>query len=226
MNVRSEKAFTLLELIIAMSLSVFVYIGIITVATSMVRYQLDAGMKGSAAGGTIIALARMQKEVEDSTYIMAGAPSVGGGNALRGCNNWSAMGNAAINPAAAAVAPCTGLNNVTAFAYCVDASNILWRHYWCATTCPVGAPPAYTCGTAGGTWETIVGAKPGVFRSTGYANYFYRTGDNTGVDMHFIVGVGTATTAGTPGQQNLNPTAYYRVDTRVIANKSYSDSSD
>lgn len=225
MKTATEKGFTLLELIVALSLSVFVLIGVITVATSMVSYQMTAGMKGAAAGGTIMSLARMQREVEDSTYIMAANPPTSGGDVLRGCNNWSVLGGGVITNTAQAAGECAG-NLVTSYTYCVDGNNQLWRHYWCGATCTT---PAYTCGSAGGTQQLIVGSKPGFFHSVSYGNYFYRTADNTGVDFHYIVGVGTSTTSGQAlagKTANQNAISYYRVDSRVIANKSYPDGSD
>jgi prepilin-type N-terminal cleavage/methylation domain-containing protein len=217
-KISSRRGYTLLELIVALSLSSFVMMGIISVATSMVRFQFQAGLSGNAGGGTLLAVGRMTRHMEDTSYMLQPVTGVAGADYVSGCTNWSAQGNTRMSTTLSGGAswPCTNAaSNVTNFVYCRNAVNEMWLHYSCSATC--GSIPAVTdanCGGAVATRELIVGQRPGIFRAVGYTRLFFRTADNTGLDMHFIVGQSTPTA-------NYPRPAFYRVDTRVMMNKSY-----
>lgn len=218
MRTSSERGYTLLELIVALSLSSFVMMGIISVATAMVRFQFQAGLSGNAGGGTLIAVGRMTRQLEDASYLRDPASLAAPQDYVAGCTNWSASGNRRMSTTLSGGAswPCTAAGtNVTNFVYCRNALNEMWLHYNCSATC--GSIPAVTEGNCGGAIanrELIVGQRPGVFKAVGYTKMFYRTADNTGLDMHYIVGASTPTA-------NYPRPAFYRVDTRIIMNKSY-----
>lgn len=228
---RCEKGFTLLELIVALSLSVFVLVGVITVATSMVRYQMDAIRKGSATGGTLMAITRMTKEIEDSTYLKCpgndpSCPALTG-DEVSGCTNWSTQNQGAdkridptLDPDGAG--PLSAATNVTSWRYCVSANSLL-RYENQGTSCSV---PITACG--GGTPETVVWQKPGFYKMDNIGYFFKRSNDIGGVELHFIVGYATKTVlgGGAGGPVDPNPTAYFKFDTKVGMNKSYNNTSD
>jgi prepilin-type N-terminal cleavage/methylation domain-containing protein len=215
MRKAAEAGFTLLELIIALSLSAFVLVGIIQVSATMVRYQLNAGLKGSAGGSTILALGRMSRMLEDTTYMSipaTGTPQ----DYVAGCTNWSQLGNqrilATLNRGAAPEICPGAANNVVGFVFCRSGSNQLYLHYNCSTTCSIPAVTSGNCGAGVGTVQQIIGQRPGFYRHGSWGNIFYRV--TGGVDLHYSVGYSTPTAA--------EPTpAFYRMDQRVMMNKAF-----
>ena len=204
MRSRCRRGFTLIELIIALTLSVVVLVGIIAVATSVVSFHMDSAVKGNVTSGTLLALQRMQAELEQATYIAA--PAWGGtGDALGGCTNWSQNMGARLDTS----------QSVLGFYYCVDSSNRLVRYENSGVVCTV--PTAGVCG--GGTPESIVvHSKPGFFRMDGVPYYFGR-GTNGEIEVHYIVGLAT------PTASNIKPQAL-KVNSVISTNKAYTNSLD
>jgi type II secretory pathway pseudopilin PulG len=243
---RAAPGFTLLELIVALSLSVFVLVGIISIATTMISYQLDSVRKGNTEGSSITALTAIQRDIRAATYLQcpggnAGCvPASNTGDKLSGCTNWSAQISGAdkrIDPNYANVASvdeCTGANNVMSFLYCTPNSSTdprLIRYVKCGTTCSIPAPASCGAAAGGATMSVIVGANgatlsPGFRHMDGLGYYYERADDISGVGVHFIVGVGTPTVAGQAGRAQVAMPVSYKFNVRVGMNKSYNDSND
>lgn len=101
MRARGQDGFSLLELIVSLSLSTLVLIGVISMATTAIRNEYVGIKAGQVSGITLTALDAMNRELENATYIRAGTtptgtrprPGVtnftGGGNGVFGCLNFS-----------------------------------------------------------------------------------------------------------------------------------------
>lgn len=213
---RSRAGFTLIELIIAMSISSFVLIGIIGVASQMVRFQMEGVRKGSVTGWTLISLSKMNKELEDASSLYC--PGIGathtctGGlstDYLSGCSNYSRdlAGRIDVN------------SNNTSFYYCVAAvgtpltqSLLRYELTGAGVACPMPAP---ACGV---TLPYEVYARD--FYAIDPATSFFRRADDvSGVQLNYIVGIATPTT-NTP-----NP-VYMKVVTKIGMNKNYTAVAD
>lgn len=223
---RAKKGFTLIELLASMLLSTIVLVGIISLATNMIRYQFESMKRGEVSGLNLVALASMHRQLEDATYLqnpVAGTPS----GLIRGCegysSNWTSPGVGA---------QMTDMPALRSFVYCVDtavacapemasyASAVpavalcptLW-HYEFPATCP---PPAVgTCGAtvAGVTPDAVV--YKNFFRGDDLTkNYFARNDVTGGVEVYYTVGLSS------PSANRPNPIAY-KVNTRIGMVKSY-----
>ena len=226
----NEKGFSLLELIIALSLSVAVLIGVISVATSMVRYQFEEQKKGRVTTQALYGLAQMNKQLENASYLKLPSAAVPTSNVLSGCSNWTMT-----TPGGARVddfldpdgpGPLTVAENVSNFHYCVAppgcggspaAPCTLWRHSngpdnFC------NIPVVGNCGPGGGgNTEAIV--YNSFYRADGGLPFFRRADDVAGVEARYIIGVATATPAYPTPQ-------YYKVNARLSMNKSYNNATD
>ncbi|MHB2025276.1 MAG: PilW family protein [Elusimicrobiota bacterium] len=219
-----KSGFSLIEMIIAVFLSLMVLLGIISVSTAIIREHFEGMQKGKLSGETILSLDQMDKEIEN-------ADSLGSvtGTAVSGCANWS---NIALGPASGG--PLNSAQPVESFYYCAAAmpgtnpqSYTLWR-YSCVSAGPPYMPPYHCpfpapspCGAALGV-SGCSGPVSIVYNSL-YpdplwgATFFGRTTE--GVIMHFMVG-------------NINPTPqhpvpiFYRVNENLSMQKSYNDASD
>lgn len=204
MTIRGRKGFSLIELLVAMGLSIFVMGTIIMLSTSTVRSQLDSARKGSATGATLYGLVRMQAELEDASYLSRPPDSTPTGDILSGCTNWSAVLGTRLDTS----------KNVTAFYYCVNNNRLLrYSNAPGSNTCNIPAP---SCGS--GNYETVVYSKPGFYRQSGWS-YFVRNPDSSGIMLHAVVGNAT------PTQQNPNP-SFFKFDTRMGMMKSYNNALD
>ncbi|MBI5629460.1 MAG: hypothetical protein HY921_01100 [Elusimicrobia bacterium] len=205
MKIRKAGGFTLIELLIAAVLSIAVLLGIISLSSSILRYQYEGVRKGKVSGQTLFALSRMQKEIEEATHLELPSYSSTTGNVLSACANWSM----ALSPPGGASVDSTLA--VSSFYYCVDSSNSLLRYS--GTTCPYTAPAS--CGS--GTFETVV--YQNFYLMDNYSYYFARASDVGGVEMHYIVGNSTPT-ANVP-----NPAAY-KINTKIGMRKNYLNTYD
>lgn len=228
-RLESPAGFTLLELIVALSLSVFVLIGVISIATSMISYQLDAARHGSAEGMALVAETSLARDIRDATYIAQ--PLSGTGNTLAGCTNWSNVIGGAdkrLNPgysgSTANGDECTGGNNVMSFYYCASASNQLVRYVSCGTSCSPPAPGSCGGGAGGANMTVIVPSYPGFYHMDTLNYFFERADDSDGVGLHYIVGVGTPTA--TVGKAQVRMPVSYKFNVRISGNKSYNNPSD
>ncbi|MBI3553303.1 MAG: prepilin-type N-terminal cleavage/methylation domain-containing protein [Elusimicrobia bacterium] len=228
-----RRGFSLIELLIAVSLAVVVMLAIVSVSTNMVRQHLQASHKGEVNGQTLAALDRMNKDIEGASYLFIPTTATPTGDTVGGCYNWEAkfQGSATGGP----------LTNgpITYFLYCVDATRFGNIYRWTGTVASCSPAPTYTACTAAGTanggtnaaelWIAGDGATHGISRSDALSGvggyYFMKSRVTNGVEVHYIVGNSTPTAdgAGRPGQYVPH---FYKVDTRINMLKSFNNTSD
>ena len=245
---RGRAGFSLLELIISLVLSTIVLIGVITMASQLLRNEALTLKSGEVSTQTAMALDEMNKELEQATYLVH---PVGSENIISGCMNYSKAlsNNGGINPfgyngvaAGTASGNCTvaGVINcavpVSSFYYCFasgsgtqgNLDSLLRYPAWGATVagvsnvCPYngGAAPACTVGDAASHDVIIL---KNVSHSPGHAAYFTRDNTIGGLDIDFVVGFATSVAngqgAGAAGFVGLSPAVAYYIDSKITLQK-------
>ena len=192
-----RPGFSLVELVVALTLSSFVLVGIVGVASQMVRFQIETSNTGTVTGWTLLTLNQMNRELQDASVLNSVSAT-----SLSGCGDFSKVNNQ----------PLDGVNaNITAFYYCVAAvggfTSLL--RYGASGACPY----APTCGSSGYSLVaqnvSQIGATP----------YFQRDDTVGGVSLNFNVGNTVATT------NRPNP-VFIKVSTTIRMNKAYDNATD
>jgi hypothetical protein len=217
-----RKAFTLVELLIALVLSTFVIMALFGVTSQMMRGHMESSAKAAASGWALMSLDSMQKELANGNVLYC--PYVDGShagcsgqtsNVLSGCSDYTLNPNAGLGPSGG---PLDGVAaNVKSFYYCIwsagTPSGTPWLLHYTGTTCPINPEP--TCGS--GSFAVVA---QGIYPYDPAQNfYFQRADDIAGVRLAFTIGDSTATA------NNPNP-SYTKISTRVPMQKSYSNNSD
>lgn len=246
---RERKGFTLIELIIAVSLSGAVLIGIMSVTAQMVRFELEGNRKNEVAGWMLLSLSQMNRELENATTLLC--PSTYGvvagcagntSNVLAGCVNYTRQTNRAVDP--------DTQKTTVAFYYCRPIAGqyagMLLRYAQesavgtaiNARTCPINPLP--TCGNAAGAGQTMKVVATNVFgingggtlasNPAGAEQFFQRMDDIAGVELRYSIGFSTATSeihhsAGTAAGAGPNPT-FMRFRTKISMNKAFNNTAD
>lgn len=234
--------YSLMEMIIAVTLSAIVISGIISVGASVIRFQMEGAARGDVAGWTLMNLHRLNQELESATYLSTRTANVVGtspliaANALVGCLNYSAiLGGRYVTAAGAA-------GDVTWFYYCpatvpaepsLNAVQSLYRYskVGSALTCPDNAAIAsITCGSpAGGLTMEVVARK---FyhhnRVSGTPPFFIRYSTSPGIEMHFTIGDSSRVVAGVTSTNRFNPNpVFLQIDTVIGgSNRSFNNYMD
>lgn len=210
MRPRGARGFTLIELVVATSLSIFVLMAVVMVSTSMIRFQFEAVKKGEVTGATLYSLQKMHRELEDASRLVLPVVT---GNVISGCTNWSE-----IMPAAEKRLDSNA--NSTGFYYCVAPAGCgagipctLYRYNNSAATCSIPAP---TCGS--GASEVVV--YQSFYLGDGASNFFGRDTRSGGVSLNYIVGNST------PTPSRPNPVAYKVATTIGFSAKGYNNATD
>jgi len=205
---KARRAFTLVELIIALVLSTFVLVGLIGVTSQMLRYEFESSRKSTSTNWSLMALDQMKRELQQGSVLHIPASPTGTISlVLSGCSNWTkntTLGYASCN---ASGCPTDGVAaNAKSFYYCVKTagtpSGTPWLLHYCQgpgcpaafSSCPY--PPPGSCGA--GTFDVVA---QDFYPDSGNAWYFKRNDDIAGVEMQFMVGIGTASVAGQPNAQ-------------------------
>ncbi|MCM2303240.1 MAG: prepilin-type N-terminal cleavage/methylation domain-containing protein [Elusimicrobia bacterium] len=202
----NTRGFSIIELVIAISLASFVLVGVATIAAQMARSQVEGIRSGTATGWSLVSYLSMAKEIEDSNVLAFPTAHGQSSDSIVVCKNWSrAMGalpGALLDP--------TGVGTVIQF--CVDPTppvspetGFTLRRYSYTGACPCpGAPGACnavpaTCNAspaAPWTESSVVGYRlekiPGSY--TGAPNVFLRDNNIGGVRLRYVIGRQTATT--------------------------------
>ena len=237
---KTRRAFTLVELIIALVLSTFVLVGIIGASSQMLRYEFDSSRKGTSTNWTLMTLDQMKKEILVGNVLYCPSPPtpparndhtpLGGAlctqntsTVLSGCGDWTTnpsfpgFGPPPVAPCTVNGCPLDGVaGNVTSFFYCVwdgAPTNPPWLLHYKGTTCPINPLPA--CGATAG-YDVVA---QNFYLDSGNAWYFKRADDMSGVQMQFMVGTGSATAI------SPNPTAQH-VNVKFVMQKTYTNSLD
>lgn len=142
---KKTAGFTLIELIVALSLSSIVLVGVFSIMTSMVQYEIEGGRKGSVTAWSLASISAMNRDIANASVIEY--PNVGASaDSLVLCNNWSRLMSPPNGAMMSALAPAP-----TVVYYCYDAAANALRKMTVTGNCPnVGAgPPSCDAGTYG-----------------------------------------------------------------------------
>lgn len=209
---KGRAGFTLIELIIAVSLSTVVLLGVFSIMTTMVQTEVDATRKGSVTAWSLASINSMNMDIAGSSCVVQPPAAGSAGDSLVLCSNWSRQSSNGGPPNGGKIDP-TQPNNVVYF--CYDGSNIR-RLYQANTNCPAAGAGAPAC-TAGSYGANNVVAT-GVYRDAlGDAIFLWDSTTLGAIRVRFTVGnrnTGTVT-AGNPGTSFANP-QYMDFDTRVV----------
>lgn len=205
----SKNGFSLVELLIATSLSAFVLIGISTIGASLARNQIEGIRSGTQVGWSVVSYMSMAKEIEDGNVLVHPAVNGATSDSIVICKNWSRqMG---VGPPAgdrlntdAGLAP-DGVRKDTVYViqYCVDPTAPVAPetgfkiHRYAlvgpAVTCPLTGVPV-TCNAAGPGWTENGTIGYRVEKLAGFPLVFQRDNAIGGVRLRYAIGRQTATT--------------------------------
>ncbi len=210
---RTSGGFSIIELVIAISLASFVLVGVATIAAQMARSQIEGIRSGTATGWSLVSYQAMSKEIEDSNVLAWPKDDLTSADAVVVCKNWSRAQTGPDQRLNTNTDP-PGGNLVTVTQFCVDPAapvppqtgftlRRLSRVGLPPTvTCPAAVAAPATCGTTPsapwGAWtETgVVGFRlekiPGAY--TGAPNVFLRDNSIGGVRLRYVIGRQTPTT--------------------------------
>jgi len=216
---KKSAGFSLIELIIAVSLASFVLVGVATIAAQMTRAQVEGIRSGTVTGWSLVSYLSMAKEVEDSNVLAFPIADASSADSLLVCRNWSRMMGAAPGGKLDAA----GI--VTVVQYCVDSSdptNLILRRYANAgalVVCPSPGAPVPCVASPSGTWtETgVIGFR--LEKLAGFPNMFTRDNSIGGVRLRYAIGQ----QAGTPQQPIPKFTPF---DIGIAMQKQYNSASD
>lgn len=221
----NKKGFSLLELVIAVSLASFVLLGVATVASQMARSQVEGIRNGTATGWTVISYMAMSKEIEDGNVLAYPVADGASADTLIICKNWSRAQGALPGGKLNATDPVTSAAaDVSVVQYCLDstdATNLILRRYentGPAVTCPNPAVPVACTAAPTGTWTAtgVVGIRVERLSS---ASIFTRANSSGGVRVRYVVGRQTPTT----NDPNPQSTPF---DFKISMQKQYSSTLD
>lgn len=205
---RDPRGFSIIELVIAISLASFVLVGVATIAAQMARHQVEGIRSGTATGWSIVSYQAMSKEIEDANVLAYPYNNGDSADSIILCKNWSR---------AKAALPGAQLDSsevTTVVQYCVDPTPAVppetgfkLRRYAYTGNCPCPGAPAGPCNAVpaactsdapGGSWTEsgVVGYRleklPGAY--AGAPNVFYRDNTIGGVRLRYAIGRQTPTT--------------------------------
>lgn len=214
------RGFSLLELLIAVSLSVIVLMAIFGMMTSMFRFQVEGLKKSTVTGWSLASLMKMNKEIE-SASVMAYPTDATPRDWIVGCTNWSRIlstGKMDTN------------QNVVVFYYCYDgtANGTIRRlaEESAATACPTSPVALPACSDVwGGANRTNDVIAVGVNRhSTGSPGVFTRDDGVGGVRVRFTVG--EKTFVHVDGKPDVVNPQYMEFDTSITMSRPYLNTND
>lgn len=185
-----RKGFSIIELVIAISLASFVLVGVATIAAQMARTQVDGIRSGTVTGWSVLSYIAMAKEIEDSNVLAYPTVNGSSSDSLLLCKNWSRVVGGKLDAA----------GTTSVIQYCVDtsdATNFILRRYentGAAVACPSPGVPVACTASPGGTWTdtSVVGFR--LEKLTGFPNVFTRDNSIGGVRLRYVIGRQTPTT--------------------------------
>jgi prepilin-type N-terminal cleavage/methylation domain-containing protein len=200
-----KSGFSLIELVIAVSLASLVLVAVASLAMQMTRSQVEGIRSGTMTGWSVVSYITMAKEIEDANVLAYPIVDGTAQDAIMICKNWSR--NAGATPGVGAKLDANGV--VSVIQYCLDTTapvapltGFVMRRYArasAAEVCPAAAAPV-ACNAAGPGWiengaasNAVVGFR--VERLTGQA-IFLRSNAIGGVRVRYVIG----NQAGTPQQ--------------------------
>lgn len=208
-----SRGFSLIELVISISLASFVLVGVASIAAQMARTQVEGIRSGTLTGWSVVSYMSMAKEIEDANVLAYPVVDATAEDQIIICKNWSRNAGAGPPTGARLNTDATVLNGVQKGAvyvivYCVDPTapvapqtGFTLRRYaniGPAVVCPAAPAAPVTCNAAGPGWTSndIVGFRlekhpVGLLPNT---NVFLRDNAIGGVRLRYVIGRQTATT--------------------------------
>ncbi|MBI2787415.1 MAG: prepilin-type N-terminal cleavage/methylation domain-containing protein [Elusimicrobia bacterium] len=205
---RYPRGFSIIELVIAISLASFVLVGVATIAAQMARSQVEGIRSGTMTGWSLISYQSMAKEIEDANVLAYPYNNGDSADSIILCKNWSR----AKDVLPGAKLDTADVTNV--IQYCVDPTPAVapetgfkLRRYAYNGNCPCPGAPAGPCNAVpvactsdapGGLWteSSVVGYRleklPGGY--PGAPNIFYRDNTIGGLRLRYAIGRQTPTT--------------------------------
>lgn len=207
---RDPRGFSIIELVIAISLASFVLVGVATIAAQMSRSQAEGIRSGTATGWSLVSYMAMSKEIEDANVLAWPINNGDASDSIVICKNWSRAQDGADKRLNTNTTP-AGADSVTVTQYCVDPAvaaapetGFTLRRLsrsGPAVTCPTPVAAPASCGSTPsapwGAWtETgVVGFRlekiPGTY--TGSPFVFLRDNTIGGVRLRYVIGRQTPT---------------------------------
>lgn len=223
-SARREAGFTLLEMIIALSLSSIVLVGAFTIMTSAVQNQVMLMRKGTVNAWSIASLVAMNRDIEGGSVLAYPAAGLGQ-NSVVVCSGYSRIVGAGGTPSTLPSLPAGVTPNV--YTYCWDAAtNVFRRRYQAGTACP--APPATPPACIAGNYPEVVAS--GVYQDPALDPIFQRDPNNaSAVRVRYVVGNpnANAVSAGSNGMTVSAQVQSMSFDSRLtLENKQLSNNAD
>lgn len=200
-----EDGFSLVELLIATSLSAFVLIGISTIGASLARNQVEGIRSGTQVGWSVVSYMGMAKEIEDGNVLVFPVNNGDTADQIVICRNWSRNQSPPGRLNTDGTLGPDGVPKGTVFViqYCVDPTAPVapetgykirrYANVGTAVTCPTaGVPVACTAGGPGWTENGTVGYR--LEKLAGFPQVFQRDNAIGGVRLRYAIGRQTATT--------------------------------
>lgn len=198
-----EDGFSLVELLIATSLSAFVLIGISAIGASLARNQIEGIRSGTQIGWSVVSYMSMAKEIEDANVLVFPVNNGDAADQIVVCKNWSR--NQTPGPPGGGVIDAS--TPVWLIQYCVDPAaatppetGFKIRRYArvaVGQTCPTTGIPV-SCDATGPVWlemgqpsQGIVGYR--VEKLPGFPFVFERANAIGGVRLRYAIGRQTPT---------------------------------
>ena len=210
----AEAGFTLLELVIAMSLASVVLVAVVSIAAQMVRFQMEGIRSGTITGWSLVSVTAMGKEIENANVMAWPTTANPASDTLIICQNWSRLTGGKIDTSAAA--------DVTLTYYCYNpTTKIIWRYSDrnpTTVTCPAPPTPALPACDGSGTYTEKGAVATNVERDSG-ASVFTRDDAIGGVRIRYLVGSPTPTT-------NRPKAVYMPFDVKIGLQKQYNNTVD
>lgn len=211
---KGQAGFTLLELILAVSISSVVLITVFSIAASMVQFEVESGRKGSVTAWSLAAISNMNRDIAGASVIEWPNGAGAADNSLVVCTNWSRNAGGG-PPNGGQVASGPGILNPTVIYYCWDSTGNVLRKMIVGGNCPnVGtAPPA--CSAAGYGAGSVVAT--GVYQNAGNWVFITDGAIQNAVHLQFTVGNPNQGTVNAGGGSAVfaNPQSLM-FDTRVV----------
>ena len=191
-----RQGFSLIELVIAVSISSAVLIGIFALASSMVQYEVESARKGSVTAWTMASISNMSRDIAGASVLQWPAGDGATADKLRLCTNWSRL--AGPGPVGDGAQLSTLGDNPAVITYCWDgATHFLWRRKEPNTGCPVvGNAPGGCAGEviATSVYKVLPG-QPNLFTAEVHPG----GPDGYGVRLQYAVGNPAQGTVVVPG---------------------------
>lgn len=196
-----KKGFSIIELVIAVSLASFVLVGVATIASQMARSQVEGIRSGTITGWSVVSYMTMAKEIEDANVLAFPINHGDSADQILICKNWSRNAGGGPPGARLDTDPTTGV--VTVIQYCIDPTAAVapntgftlrrYANIGTGVACPAAPAAPVTCNSAGPGWteNSIVGFR---LEKLGGANMFTRDNNIGGVRLKYVIGPQTATT--------------------------------